>query len=162
MEKIFENMVMNFSQHRDFAKGLPFYGEKGDFNFVMGRSQFTPGISIKQLPLSDLSVNGDVGITDFETYANLIKRVYKRGDRVRAIKVNSMLKEDDDGEQVVGKLDNVDVQYGEEKIRAFIIDPETRKKSEIYPDTLERIFESNSFYAKQGMIPSFDTFAQSL
>lgn len=163
MEKIFEdNIVMTAAQHRNFAQGLPFYGEKGDFNFVMGRSQFTPGISIKQLPLADLSVNGDVGVSDLTQYVNLLRKMFKPGDRVRAMKMNSMLKEDDDGEIVVGKFDNMKIEYDTKRVRAYIKDPKTLKQSEIYPETLERIFESYSPQTKSIFITDFDTFASNL
>ncbi len=55
MEKIFEdNIVMTAAQHRNFAQGLPFYGEKGDFNFVMGINstlQNFIGITFKNINL---------------------------------------------------------------------------------------------------------------
>jgi hypothetical protein len=158
MEHVFESMVMNFSQHRDFAKGLPFYGEKGDFNFVMGRSNFTPGISIKSLPLTDLSVNGDVGITEFKGYVNTIQKVFKPGDRIRGIKINTMLKEDDDGELVVGKFDKMDIDYKNQRIRTYVKDPSTLKLSEIYTESMERIYESAHYSKSNRMVPDFESF----
>ena len=56
MSKVNENMGVNsIMQRGDFMRGIPFYGTKGDFNFTLGRSQFTPGVSIKQLPLTNAS-----------------------------------------------------------------------------------------------------------
>lgn len=164
MEFIYENnIVMTYAQHKDFTRGLPFYGEKGDFNFVMGRSQFTPGISIKILPLSDLSRNADVGISEFRQYVNTINNMFKPGDRIRGTEMNSLVKEDDDGEQVVGRFDNIKVDYENKQIRAFVKDPVTMKKTEVYPDTMERLMESKSYNKPQtGTIPSFESFIANL
>jgi len=160
MDFIFENnIVMTYAQHRSFQAGLPFYGTKGDFNFVMGKSQFTPGISIKQLPLKDLSINVEAGFSDFDGYINTLRRMFKPGDRVRGIEMNSLLKEDDDGKQIVGKFDNIKIDYDNEQIRAFVKNPETLKKMEVYPDTMERLFENKSHRkVNNECITSFKTF----
>tara|TARA_B100000963_G_scaffold176268_1_gene153299 strand:- start:6152 stop:6649 length:498 start_codon:yes stop_codon:yes gene_type:complete len=165
MEFIYENnIVMTYAQHSDFTRGLPFYGEKGDFNFVMGRSQFTPGISIKILPLSDLSRNADVGITEFQQYVNTINNMFKPGDRIRGIEMNSMLNEDDEeGTQVVGKFDKIKVDYENKQIRAFVKDPSTLKSTEVYPGTMERLMESASYKNKDSyLIPNFNKFIEKL
>ena len=165
MDFIYENnIVMTYAQHKDFTRGLPFYGEKGDFNFVMGRSQFTPGISIKILPLSDLSRNADVGISEFRQYVNTINNMFKPGDRIRGIEMNSMLKEDDDeGTQVVGRFDRIKVDYENKQIRAFVRDPETMKTTEVYANTMERLMESKSYAPiKTGIIPSFENFIKNI
>lgn len=163
MEFIYENnIVMNYSQHQDFTRGLPFYGEKGDFNFVMGRSQFTPGISIKILPLSDLSRNADVGISEFRQYVNTINNMFKPGDRIRGIEMNSLLK-DDDGDQVVGKFENIKIDYQNKQIRAFLKDPVTLKRTEVYPETMERLMENSTYISKSSrLIPNFESFISKL
>lgn len=160
MEFIYENnIVMTYAQHNNFTRGLPFYGEKGDFNFVMGRSQFTPGISIKILPLSDLSRNADVGISEFRQYVNTINNMFKPGDRIRGIEMNSLVKKEDEGEQVVGRFDTIKVDYQNKQIRAFVKDPVTMKKTEVYPDTMERLMESRTYsQTKTGAIFSFKDF----
>lgn len=165
MDFIYENnIVMTYAQHKNFTKGLPFYGEKGDFNFVMGRSQFTPGISIKILPLSDLSRNADVGITEFRQYVNTINNMFKPGDRIRGIEMNSMLtEEDEDGTQVVGRFDKIKVDYENEQIRAFVKDPSTLKTTEVYPNTMERLMESSTYISKSSkLIPNFESFISKL
>ena len=133
-------------QSRDYMRGMPFYGQKGDFNFVTGRSQFTPGISIKQLPLSDMSRSGDPGVSEFDRNVNIIRYNYKPGDRVRGILVNSQIK-NKGGKMVVGRLLEVKVDRRNNTIKAFIKDPKTLQKKEIYIDTMERLYESNSFKA---------------
>ena len=107
----------------------------------MGRSQFTPGISIKQLPLSDMSRNSDVGISEFENAVNIIKHYFKPGYRVRGIKINSHL-DSENGRTIIGKLDKVDINRRDHTIKIYIKDPETLESHEIYVDTMERMYES--------------------
>jgi len=134
---------MGAFQHRDTMRGLPWGGQKGDFNFVMGRSQFTPGISIKLLPLSDMSnKTGDVGITEFDRNVSVIKFYFKPGDRVRGTLVNSQF-ESGDGRTVIGKLHRVEVNRRNHTIKTYIKDPETLREQEIYVDTMERMYESS-------------------
>lgn len=141
MKKVNESFLTHVQQ-RDFMRGLPFYGEKGDFNFVLGRSQFTPGVSIRTVPLTDMSIKADPGLTPFDSNVNIIRNYFKPGDRIRGIAVNSQL-ENEDGRIIVGKLHKVKVNYLDKTIRVFIKDPKTLEVQEIYPDTMERIFESS-------------------
>lgn len=150
MKKINENMsagAMTAFQNRDHMRGLPFYGEKGDFNFVTGKSQFTPGVSIKSLPLSDMSRKGDPGIGEFDRNVNLIKNYYQPGDRVRGTLVNSQI-----GSRgprtVVGKLSKVEINRRDNTIKVYIKDPSTLEVMEIYVDSMERLYESNPWRAK--------------
>lgn len=136
------NGALTQFQNRDYLRGIPYYGQKGDFNFVLGRSQFTPGISIKVLPLSDMSRKADSGISEFENNVNMIKKYYKPGDRVRGILVNSQL-DDKNGRTVIGKLQRIKVDHADNTIRVFIKDPKTLQIKEIYVDTMERLFESS-------------------
>ena len=141
MSKLNENTGFNSFMQRDRMKGLPFTGNPGDFNFVMGRSQFTPGVSIKQLPLSDMSRNSDVGISEFDHNVNTIKKYFTPGMRVRGILVNSHL-DSENGRYVIGKLDKIDVNRRDHTIKIFIKDPETLESQEIYVDSMERLYES--------------------
>lgn len=138
MNKLNEN---NMFQTRNNTQGLPFYGQSGDFNFVMGRSQFTPGISIKQLPLSDMSKNGDAGISEFDMAVNIINKYFRPGYRVRGIKVNSQL-DSENGRTIIGRLDKVAINRRDHTIKIYIKDPETLESHEIYVDTMERLYES--------------------
>lgn len=126
----------------DFTRGIPFYGTKGDFNFTVGRSQFTPGISIKQTPLTDMSVRGDTGYTPFDLSIAKLKLYFKPGDRVRGIIVNSQL-DNENGKFVVGKLHKISPNYSNTTIRTWIKNPKTLELQEIYPETMERIYESH-------------------
>lgn len=141
MKRVNENRTFTSFQRQDGMRGLPFYGEKGDFNFVMGRSQFTPGVSIKNVPLSDLSRKSDPGVGQFDLNINMLKYHFKPGDRIRGIVVNSMIGTEN-GRTVVGKLDSIKVNRRDKTIKVFIRDPRTLEKKEIYVDTMERVFES--------------------
>lgn len=142
MKNINENSAaLGQFQHRDYMRGLPFYGQKGDFNFVMGRSQFTPGVSIKLVPLSDMSKKGDPGTSEFDHNINVIKQYFKPGDRVRGILVDSHLSSKN-GKYITGKVHEVKVNRRDHTIKVYVKDPETLDIKEIYVDTMERIFES--------------------
>ena len=118
-------------QSRNAMKGLPFYGQKGDFNFVSGRSQFTPGISIKLVPLKDLSRKSDPGFSDFDMQVNHIKKFFKKGDKVRGILINSKGNKEN-GKIVVGRLHKIKFDYPTKSIKIFIRNPLTNKIQEIY------------------------------
>jgi len=137
---VYENYISPLVNRGDFTRGIPFYGTKGDFNFTMGRSQFTPGISIKQVPLQDLSVRGDSGFTELDMSINKLKKYFKPGDRVRGILINSQLGEDA-GTMVVGKLLKIQPDYANQAIRAWIKNPKTLKSQEIYIETIEKVYE---------------------
>jgi hypothetical protein len=143
MERINEFNTGAAMPSKDFARGLPFYGTKGDFNFTVGRSQFTPGISIKQTPLADMSIKGDPGYTPFDLAISKLRFYYKPGDRVRGTIVNSQLTSEN-GRVIIGKLDKIEPNYSNNTIRAWVKDPSTLECTEIYVDTIERIYESVS------------------
>lgn len=146
MKKLNENSISPMVSRGDFTRGLPFYGTKGDFNFTVGRSKFTPGISIRSTPLTDMSVKGDPGFSDFDVSVNKIKHYFKPGDRVRGILVNSHLGKEQ-GDYVVGKIHKISPSYGEKTIRIWIRNPKTLKVQEIYPESIERIYESINYKA---------------
>jgi len=127
---------------KDFARGLPFYGTKGDFNFTTGRSQFTPGVSIKQTPLTDMSIKGDPGLSPFDLQISKLRFYYKPGDRVRGTIVNSQINSEN-GRVIVGKLDKIVPNYSTNTIRAWVKNPSTLESTEIYIDSIERIYESS-------------------
>jgi len=128
---------------KDFARGLPFYGTKGDFNFTVGKSQFTPGVSISQVPLTDMSINGDPGYSPHDMAISKLRFYFKPGDRVRGTIVNSHINSEK-GKVMVGKLHKIIPNYANGSIRAWIKDPNTLESVEIYVDTIERIYENRS------------------
>lgn len=136
--------VLTYSQRQNAMGGLPFYG-KGDFNFVAARGNFTPGIAIKILPLSDLSKPNTDPVTDpFEEYTRELTSTFKPGTRMKALKVNSVHTEKNP-KPIVGKFDSFKVDKKTKTIRAFILDPKSLEKYEVYPESLTRLNESQSY-----------------
>lgn len=133
--------VLTYSQRQNAMSGLPFYG-KGDFNFVASRGNFTPGIAIKILPLADLSnPRGEVEPDEFETEVKQLNNMFKSGSRMKGIKVNSIHTEKTP-KQIVGKFDSFKIDKKTRTIRAFIIDPNSLEKYEVYPESLTKLNES--------------------
>jgi hypothetical protein len=154
MKKIYENLPPGMINRGDFTRGIPFYGIKGDFNFTLGRSQFTPGISIKQTPLTDMSRPGDPGFTPMDYMMGRLKSYFKPGDRVRGVEVNSLLR--DRPKTIIGKIVKIKPDYSNDSIRVWVKDQKTLKMYEIYVESMEKIYES------QGLALSFNQFVQTL
>ena len=146
MSKLNENRISPIVNRGDFTRGIPFYGTKGDFSFTMGRSQFTPGISIKQSPLTDLSIKGDPGFTQFDMNVAKMRHFFKSGDRIRGIAVNSHL-DSENGRIVVGKVHKISPDYSNNTIRVWIKNPKTLELQEIYVESIEKIYESSNYRA---------------
>lgn len=144
MKEVNENMMSggaHMTNRGDFTRNIPFYGPKGDFNFSLGRSRFTPGISIKQVHVTDMSHNGDPGFTEFDRDLSRIRHFFKPGDRIRGTLVNSQL-ESEDGKTIVGKLDRIFADHSTNSIRAYIVNPKNLKVQEVYIESIERLHES--------------------
>jgi hypothetical protein len=122
-------------------KGLPFYGASDNFNFTTGRSSFTPGISIKTVPLQDMSVKGDTGYSKLDIEVGNLRQHFKPGDRIRGIVVNSHLTKDT-GKKIVGTLHKILPNYLTGEIRVWVRDTKTLKLTEVYMDTIERVYEN--------------------
>jgi hypothetical protein len=139
VKKVFENNL--FSGVGEFSRNLPFYGTQGDYNFTVGRSRFTPGVAVKQVPFSDMSIQGDPGFSDFDIFLNNVKNNYRVGSRARGIKINSQF-ESDSGKTVVGKIHKVVPNYEDRSVRVWLKDPKTLKITEVYSESIERVYES--------------------
>lgn len=136
--------VLTYSQRQNAMGGLPFYG-KGDFNFIASRGNFTPGIAIKLLPLADLSrPNTDVDVSDFDREIKELSANFKPGSRMKGLKVNSVHTEKTPT-AIVGKFDCFKIDKNTKTIRAFITDPNSLEKHEVYPETLTRLNESQAY-----------------
>lgn len=142
MKELNENRLSPMTTRGDFTRSIPFYGAQGDFNFTVSRSQFTPGISIKNAPLTDMSIKGDPGYSELDMKLTKLKFYFKPGDRVRGIRVNSML-DGSNGKVIVGKLLKIVPNYSNDSIRVWVKNPKTLKTEEIYIDSIERIYESS-------------------
>lgn len=145
MQKINEDMFGAMAR-RDFANGLPFYGTKGDFNFTVGKSQFTPGISVKQVPLTDMSVKGDPGNSPLDDEMSKLRMFFRPGDRVRGVIVNSQIGSEK-GRVMIGKIVKILPNYSNGTIRCWVRNPKNFELVEVYVDTIERIYERSSHRA---------------
>jgi hypothetical protein len=152
MKKINESLPSAMTTRGDFTRGIPFYGTKGDFNFTMGRSNFTPGISIKQAPLTDMSRKGDPGLSAMDRFLGHLKFYFKPGDRVRGIKVNSNLRENP--KTIIGKICKIKPNYSNDSVRVWIKNQKTLDVQEIYVTSMERIYE--------GLALKFNQFIEAL
>ena len=140
--------VLTFGQRQQAMKGLPFYG-KGDFNFIASRSNFSTGISMKILPLSDLSRVQPIEVDSFDTEVKELNSLFKKGSRISGVKVNSTFKNKGGSpDYVIGKFEGLQVDRKQKAIRAFIRDPKSMQVVEVYPETLSRLNESKSHLAK--------------
>ena len=155
MDRLNENNISPLVSRGDFTRGIPFYGTNGDFNFTVSRSKFTPGISISQKAFVDLSIKGDKGYTDFDIAVSKLKLFYKPGDRIRGVVVNSML-DHETGVLVVGKLHKIVPDYTNNSIQVYIKNTKTLEIQEVYPETIERVYESTSAH-----VMSFSQFINS-
>jgi hypothetical protein len=147
MSKLNENMTPSALGQRDFARGLPFYGTKGDFNFTTGRSQFTPGVSIKQSPLTDMSVKGDPGVSPIDVKMGTLRTFFKPGDRIRGTVINSQAS--GKPKTIIGKLHKLVPNYANGTVRVWVVDPKTLKITEVYVETIERMYESRALTFEQ-------------
>lgn len=140
--------ILSFGQRQQAMIGLPFYG-KADFNFVASRSPFSNGISIKLLPLADLSRPSPIEIDEFRNEVDEMNRLFKKGSRISGIKVNSQFVGEKEPEMIIGKFESLKIDKENRVIRAFIRDPKSLKLIEVYPQSLNRLTESKSnLYAK--------------
>ena len=139
--------ILSFGQRQQAMIGLPFYG-KAEFNFVASKSPFSNGIAIKILPLADLSRPAKVEVDEFKNQVDAMNRHFKKGSRISGIKVNSQFIGDKEPEMVIGKFESLKIDNENKVIRAFIRDPQSLKLIEVYPQSLNRLTESKSNYAK--------------
>ncbi len=136
--------IMSFGQRQQAMQGLPFFG-RSDFNFAAAKSPYSPGITIKILPLSDLSRVAAVDVDSFADGINQLNQKFKRGSRISGIQVNSQIADKKRNPKVViGKFEALKIDRETKSIRAFIRDPKSLKLVEVYPETLTRLTESKS------------------
>jgi len=136
--------IMSFGQRQQALNGLPFYG-RSDFNFAAARSPYSNGISIKILPLSDLSRVKPVEIDSFVDGVRQLSQQFKKGSIISGVVVNStFMNRKNEPKVIVGKFESLKIDRETKSIRAFIRDPKTLKVVEVYPETLTRLTESKS------------------
>jgi hypothetical protein len=137
-------MPSSMANRGDFTSG-PFRNTKGDYNFTLSRSSFTPGISIKLVPLKDLSKNGDPGYSELDKLLGKLRYYFKPGDRVRGMLVNSHITGKE--KTILGRIHKIIPDYNDNTIRILIKNPKNLKIQEIYVNSMEKIYEANSYWA---------------
>jgi len=141
--------VMSYGQKNSFISQIPFQG-RGDFGFVASQSNFTPGVTIKMLPLRDLSRPQTSNLTEFDELINDLNQKFRPGKRLSGVEVNTHHNKKSDG-KVFGRFLGFSLDRKHQIIRAFIKDAETNRKVEVYPATLDQVNESSSLHAKTFM-----------
>lgn len=140
--------ILSFGQRQQAMNGLPFYG-RSDFNFAASKSPYTNGISIKILPLSDLSRAEPNDVDEFESQLIELNNEFRIGSRISGIKINSTFTNKKRNPTIIyGKFKGFKIDRKTKTIRAFIQDPKTLKVIEVYPSSLNRLNESRSYKAK--------------
>lgn len=124
------------STFKNFYHKLPFTGASGGFDFMTQRGPFAPAMSIKLLPLKDLSLPPKSVYNEFDKFVDNIKHNIKRGDLVKAVPVNGQFNESESA--VLGRVSNLNIDYKHKRVRVFVRDINTNKEFEVYPETIFR------------------------
>ncbi len=133
--------VMSYGQKNSFVSSIPFQG-RGDFGFVASQSTFTPGITIKLLPLADLSRPQEVETSEFDQIVADLNDQFRPGKRLSGVEVNTQHQKGG-SKKVFGRFIGFELDRKHQVIRAFIRDSELNKKVEVYPASLMSVNESN-------------------
>ena len=133
--------VMSYGQKNSFVSSIPFQG-RGDVGFVASQSTFTPGITIKLLPLADLSRPQEVETSEFDQIVADLNDQFRPGKRLSGVEVNTQHQKGG-SKKVFGRFIGFELDRKHQVIRAFIRDSELNKKVEVYPASLMSVNESN-------------------
>jgi hypothetical protein len=132
---------MSYGQKNSFVSSIPFQG-RGDFGFVASQSTFTPGITIKLLPLADLSRPQEVETSEFDQLVADLNDQFRPGKRLSGVEVNTQHQKGGSN-KVFGRFIGFELDRKHQVIRAFIRDSELNKKVEVYPASLMSVNESS-------------------
>jgi hypothetical protein len=141
--------VMSYGQRNSFVSSIPFQG-RGDYGFVASQSNFTPGITIKMLPLADLSRPQEIETSEFDQLINDLNDQFRPGKRLSGVEVNTQHQKGGSN-KIFGRFIGFDLDRKHQVIRAFIRDSVTNKKVEVYPASLMTVNESIDGHAKTFM-----------
>jgi hypothetical protein len=140
---------MSYGQKNNFISSIPFQG-RGDFGFVASQSNFTPGITIKLLPLADLSLPQEVETSEFDQLINDLNDQFRPGKRLSGVEVNTQHQKGG-SHKVFGRFIGFQLDRKNQVIRAFIRDSASNKKVEVYPASLMTVNEASSHHTKTFM-----------
>ena len=76
-----------------------------------------------------------------------LRTFFKPGDRIRGIVINSHAS--GKPKTIIGKLYKLIPNYANETVRVWVTDPRTLKITEVYVDTIERMYESRALTFEQ-------------
>lgn len=141
--------VMSYGQKNNFISQIPFQG-RGDFGFVASQSNFTPGITIKLLPLADLSLPQEVELSEFDELVRDLNDQFRPGKRLSGVEVNTQ-HEKGGSKKIFGRFIGFELDRKHSVIRAFIRDSQSNKKVEVYPSSLMTVNEAASHHTKTFM-----------
>jgi hypothetical protein len=141
--------VMSYGQKNSFVSSIPFQG-RGEFGFVASQSNFTPGITIKLLPLADLSVPQETETSEFDQLINDLNDQFRPGKRLSGVEVNTQHQKGGSN-KVFGRFMGFELDRKHQVIRAFIRDSKSNKRVEVYPASLMTVNESRSNHTKTFM-----------
>lgn len=141
--------VMSYGQKNSFISQIPFQG-RGEMGFVASQSNFTPGITIKILPLSDLSLPQQVEVSEFDQLINDLNNQFRPGRRLSGVEVNSQHQKGG-SHKIFGRFVGFELDRKHQVIRAFIRDSVSNQKVEVYPASLMTVNESSSHHTKTFM-----------
>ena len=128
-----ERVITTF---RNFHHKLPWIGRAGGFEFATQKGPFNPAMTIKLLPMNDLSRAPNMTYSEFDAFVDNVRQNVKPGDVVKAVKVNGQFNESDSA--VLGKISKLNVDYKHKRIRIYVRDLETNEQFEVYPETIFR------------------------
>ena len=131
---------MSFGQKNSFISSIPFQ-RRGDFGSVASQSNFTPGITIKLLPLADLSRPQEIETSEFDQLVADLNDQFRPGKRLSGVEVNTQHQKGGSN-KVFGRFLGFELDRKHQVIRAFIRDSELNKKVEVYPASLMNVNES--------------------
>jgi hypothetical protein len=138
--------VMSFGQKNSFISSIPFQG-RGDYGFSASASSFSPGITIKLLPLADLSIPQEVETSEFDALVQELNDQFRPGKRLSGVEVNSQHQKGGSA-KVFGRFMGFELDRKHQVIRAFIRDSQSNKKVEVYASSLMTVNEGSSSHTK--------------
>ena len=138
--------VMSFGQKNSFISSIPFQG-RGDYGFSASTSSFSPGITIKLLPLADLSIPQEVETSEFDALVQELNDQFRPGKRLSGVEVNSQHQKGGSA-KVFGRFMGFELDRKHQVIRAFIRDSQSNKKVEVYASSLMTVNEGSSNHTK--------------
>ena len=132
----------NFTQSfRNFYNNMPYTGQ-GGMEWIVKRGMFTTPMTIKMIPVRDMSLPpAKSEFTDFDALVLNIRQNLPMGTKVQAIKVV-------ENTAVNGSVCDIKIDYEKQRIRIFVRNEDNNDIFEVYPESIHRndaVRESKSY-----------------